>query len=108
MKKLILGISLACFVAFGTLSIQSVVAATANPEYIQMDPDDDPDKNKKTEATAKDDGKDKKDAKANGKTACKPGGSDCKSAAAKSAPKSKCCASKSGSSECKGKDGDKK
>ncbi|NQT76738.1 MAG: hypothetical protein HQ565_03415 [Bacteroidetes bacterium] len=110
MKKLIIGFAFACFVAFGTLSIQSVVAATDNIEFAKLNSDDDPDKNKKTEATAQADGKDNKETKASkdGKASCKPGESNCKDASAKCPTKSKCCASKSTAPECKDKDGDKK
>ena len=57
MKKLIIGMALACFVAFGTLGIQSAVAAADNVETVNLKLDDDPKKSKKAEV--KTDGKDK-------------------------------------------------
>ena len=47
MKKLILVFALACFVAFGSLGVQKTFASTDNVEIVNMDLDDDPDKNKK-------------------------------------------------------------
>ena len=55
MKKLILGIALACFIAFGTVGVQQAVASVDNVEIVNLQLDDDPDKNKKAEA--KTDGK---------------------------------------------------
>lgn len=52
-----IGFALVCFVAFGTLGIQSAVASADNVEIVNLKMDDDPDKNKKAEA--KTDGKDK-------------------------------------------------
>ena len=100
MKKLILGIALTCFVAFGTMSIQSVVASADNSEIVNLQLDDDPDKNKKAETST--DGKDKKAAKScdKSKSSCKDGKANCQS-------KAKCCPSKSEKKECK-EEGDKK
>lgn len=80
MKKLILGIALTCFIAFGSFGVQQASASvdTDNVEIVNLQLDDDPDKNKKAEA--KTDGKkcdkkcDKKcctDAKAKCKTESK-------------------------------------
>jgi len=100
MKKLILGIALTCFVAFGTMSIQPVVASADNSEIVNLQLDDDPDKNKKAET--KTDGKDKKPAKScdKSKISCKDGKANCQT-------KVKCCPSKSEKKECK-EEGDKK
>ena len=57
MKKLMIGFALVCFVAFGTMGIQSAVASADNVEIVNLQLDDDPDKNKK--AVAKKDGKEK-------------------------------------------------
>ncbi|HSG67611.1 MAG TPA: hypothetical protein VK994_02815 [Bacteroidales bacterium] len=85
MKKLLIGFALVCFVAFGTISVQSVVASEDNVEIVKMNNDDHLDINKAP------DGKKKKDAKA---TAEKKG--ECKDASAKSCEtKSSCCSSKS-------------
>ena len=104
MKKLMIGFALVCFVAFGTLGIQSVVASSDNVEIVKMNLDDEPKKDKKTEAKA--DGKDKKgtkDAKAAGdcKTSCKDGSSKCHT-------KTNCCPSKSTKCEDKKEGGGKK
>lgn len=98
MKKLILVFALACFVAFGTLGVQKTLASVDNVEIMNMNLDDDPEKNKKT------DGKDKKASTDKSKAACKDGevknGKKCE-------PK-KCCPSKA-AKECKeGEGGDKK
>ena len=89
MKKLLIGFALICFVAFGTLGIQSAVALVDNMEIVKLQLDDDPDKNKKAEA------------KTDGKTKCE-----------KSCDKKKCCDSKAKcetkSKECKTKCNDKK
>ncbi|RLD78598.1 MAG: hypothetical protein DRJ15_11235 [Bacteroidetes bacterium] len=91
MKKLLIGFALVCFVAFGTLGIQSAVASVDNMEIVKLQLDDDPDKNKKAEA------------KTDGKTKC-----------AKSCDKKKCCPDDSKakcetkSKECKTKCNDKK
>jgi hypothetical protein len=60
MKKLIIGMALACFIAFGTVGIQTAVASIDNVEIVNLQLDDDPDKNKKAKA----DGKAKKGEKA--------------------------------------------
>lgn len=101
MKKLILGIALTCFVAFGTMSIQSVVASADNSEIVNLQLDDDPDKNKKAET--KTDGKNKKSAKScdKSKASCKDGKANCQT-------KAKCCPSQSDKKECKKEEGDKK
>lgn len=96
MKKLILVFALACFVAFGTLGVQKTLASVDNVEILNMNLDDDPDKDKKT------DGKDKKNAKASSDKSKK----ECKTSK-KCEPK-KCCPSKA-AKECKeGEGGDKK
>lgn len=70
MKRIFLGIALLCFFAFGTFSVQSVIAAENNVEIVQMNLDDDPDKNKKAEAKAE--CKDKKsECTKESKAACK-------------------------------------
>ncbi len=95
MKKLILGIALTCFIAFGTLGLQNAVASTDNVEIVKKSLDDDPAKNKKSET--KTDGKDKK-AKSgeNCKTNCK---TSCKEVSSKCQTKVKCCPSKAAGSE---------
>lgn len=101
MKKLIIGFALVCFVAFGTLGIQSVMASSDNVEVVKMNLDDEPKKDKKTEAKA--DGKDTKEAKAAGdsKTGCKDASSKCHT-------NTSCCGSKSAKSGDKKEGGDKK
>ena len=104
MKKLIIGFALICFVAFGTFSVQTAVASTDNVEMVQLNLDDDPEKNKKAEA--KKDGKDKKDAKcetskSDCKTSCKDASSNCKSSKS-------CCPSKATKSSTEKGGGDKK
>ncbi len=101
MKKLILGFALACFVAFGTFSIQSAVAADDNMEIVKLQLDDDPDKNKKAEA--KTDGKDKKC-----KESCDKSKTNCKDAKAKCETKAKCCPTKTETKEPKKEGDDKK
>lgn len=100
MKKLILGIALSCFIAFGTFAVQTSLAADSNVEIVKLSTDDDPDKNKKAQATA--DGKEKKEAKA-----CDKNKVNCKEGDAKSATKAKCCPSKPAKTECKKEGGDK-
>lgn len=96
MKKLILVFALACFVAFGTLGVQKTMASVDNIEIVNMNLDDDPEKDKKT------DGKDKKATKASSDKSKK----ECKTSK-KCEPK-KCCPSKA-AKECKeGEGGDKK
>lgn len=101
MKKLILGVALACFVAFGAMSVHIATASAENIEIVNLQLDDDPDKNKKAETKA--DGKDKKC-----KTTCDKSKLDCKDKKAKCASEAKCCPSKKASKECKKGDGDKK
>jgi len=101
MKKLIFGFALACFVAFGTFSIQSAVASVDNMEIVKLQLDDDPDKNKKSEANK--DGKNKKGTKSGDK--CK---TKCNDGKAKCETKSTCCPSKSEKKDPKKEGGDKK
>lgn len=53
MKKLIIGMALACFIAFGTVGIQTAVASVDNVEIVNLQLDDDPEKNKKAKADGK-------------------------------------------------------
>ena len=46
MKKVMIGFALVCFVAFGTLCIQNAVASTDNVEIVNLNLDDDADKEK--------------------------------------------------------------
>jgi hypothetical protein len=101
MKKLILGFALACFVAFGTFSIQSAFASDSNMEIVKLQLDDDPDKNKKAEA--KTDGKDKK-----GTKCCDKSKANCKDGKAKCETKAKCCPTKTETKEPKKEGDDKK
>jgi hypothetical protein len=103
MKKLILVFALACFVAFGTLGVQKTLASTDNVEIVNMNLDDDPEKNKKA------DGKDKKDAKVTSTKKCADA-KECKTKCeTKCQTKTKCCPTKEGNKECKEKEGgDKK
>ena len=101
MKKLILGLALACFVAFGTFSLQSSYAADSNTEIVNLQLDDDPDKNKKAET--KTDGKDKKC-----KESCDKSKASCKDAKAKCETKAKCCPTKTETKEPKKEGDDKK
>ena len=100
MKKLILGLALICFIAFGTFGVQTAVASTDNVEIVKLNLDDDP------VTTLNADGKDKKDAKSSkeckdSKENCK---SSCKDASAKCDDGTKCCSSKS-SAKCSDKKG---
>lgn len=88
MKKLILGIALTCFIAFGTIAVQQAVASVDNVEIVNLQLDDDPDKNKKAEA------------KTDGKKCDKSGDKKCCSDA-----KAKC---KTESKKCETKCADKK
>jgi len=63
MKKILIGLILLSFVAFGAMAAQSTLANVDNMEIVKLQLDDDPDKNKK--ADAKTDGKNKK-----GKKSC--------------------------------------
>ncbi len=99
MKKLILGIALSCFIAFGTLGIQTALAADSTVEMVKYNDDNDP--AKKAQPAA--DGKEKKDAKA-----CDKSKVNCKEGEAKCPSKAKCCPSKQAKPECKKGDGDKK
>lgn len=101
MKKLILGLALACFVALGTFGIQTAVASADNVEIVNLNLDDDPKKDAKT-ATA-DDGKDKKDCKKDCKKECKDATAKCKKDAKCEKVTSKECAKK-----CNKSGGDKK
>lgn len=85
MKKLLIGFALVCFVAFGTLSVQTAVAADNHTEMVKMKLDNDPVKDKAPDGKDKKDNKDNKEKKA---TATKKG--DCKDAS------SKCCEPKAG------------
>ena len=53
MKKLIIGLALTCFIAFGTVGIQTVLASVDNVEIVKQQLDDDPDKTKKAKADGK-------------------------------------------------------
>ena len=75
MKKLILGIALACFIVFGTVGVQQAVASVDNVEIVKLQLDDDPDKNKKAEA--KTDEK-KSDKKCSDKKCCAESKAKCK------------------------------
>ncbi len=72
MKKLLIGLALVSFVAFGTLGIQSVIADDNNTEIVNLQLDDDPKKDKKSDAKV--DGKTKQCAKScdKSKTKCCP------------------------------------
>ena len=52
MKKLILGIALVSFIVFGSVGVHYAVNFSDNTEIVNMQLDDDPDKNKKAEAKA--------------------------------------------------------
>ena len=93
MKKLIIGLALACFVAFGTIGIQSAVASVDNVEIVNLQLDDDPEKNKK--ATA--DGKNKNGEKScEGKKSCAESKKNCET---KKSCESKCSDKKSSNKE---------
>lgn len=87
MKKLVLVIAIAGFVAFGALSVQTLLASTSNVEYVNFDKD--PKKDKKT-SEAKADTKSSKDGE------CVPK-SDCTT-------KSSCCSKSSGATSKEGPD----
>lgn len=87
MKKLVLVIAIAGFVAFGALSVQSIFAATTNVEYVNFDKD--PKKDKKA-SEAKADVKSAKDGE------CAPK-ADCTT-------KSSCCSKSSGATSKEGPD----
>ncbi|MEN8226354.1 MAG: hypothetical protein ABFS05_13445 [Bacteroidota bacterium] len=103
MKKLILGIALTCFIAFGTFSVQYAYSSVDNVEIVQLNLDDDPKEGSKAEA--KTDGKDKKGTKASNKSSSK---SSCKEFSSKCQTKTHCCPSKSTKSNDKKEGGDKK
>jgi len=98
MKKIILGIAFACFVAFGTFGIQSAVASVDNMEIVKLQLDDDPDKNKKAKAN-KDGKKDCKKSCDKSKTKC------CPDAEAKCKSESKKCDKKCDDKKTTGKEG---
>jgi len=103
MKKLIIGLAFASFVAFGIFSIQTAVATDNNVEIVKLQKDDDPSKKKTTEAKV--DGKDKTAKKSGDKTST----SECKDVKAKCETKSNCCATKCGDKKTTTKEGpDKK
>jgi hypothetical protein len=85
MKKVMIGFALVCFVAFGTLSVQTTVASTDNTEMIQFNMDGDQDSN----ADATPDGKDKKKKKST---------KECKESS-KCGDKKSCCPSSEKKSE---------
>ncbi len=87
MKKLVLSLAIIGFVAFGALSVQNIIAATAQVEIVNFDKDPKKDDTKKA-ADAKDVKADTKTTEAGSKSCASSCASSC---ADKSASSKACC-----------------